>query len=454
MAARMAALSVLPDSPNAPGGIGSWKDVVSQGRQPTARASRKVFLETPAGANERVGTGTPATMIASTVHMHQLQGLGDKHHVEKWTTVVATLNPRAGVDTIETWLSEKAKAQFLVLERTNAVVWKGVRSWTIGQLLDTLDSYIVNPRPDAWATSMPEMWNGAKLTFTLKDFSEMTLLSAMWPLYEKAEKYSEILRQEEANPASWKALVKIILTIFETSEYTMRGKRQAPADTAETRLVCVTRLKSLIEEKKLLTVTDLLDAFYMEVLIEFTKYKEAGPSVMEIARANKTVDGTNKPFIPQQGQGGSRTNPSDRKRPRDDGEKIPYKDRVPCANCGRKHLGICNDVKDAGARANTPPSLGMKLNDHKVSTTKSPYGGHYGPGDRQTQHAPQASKSRHPTPNRASLKAIFAVPGVADALEARGAMDGMEPKDKEALSRALKRVRQKANKKKGAPRDT
>ena len=57
----------------------------------------------------------------------------------------------------------------------------------------------------------------------------------------------------------------------------MRGRRQAPADTAETRLVCVTRLRTLIEEKKLRTVVDLLDAFSKEVLLEFSKFKRAGP---------------------------------------------------------------------------------------------------------------------------------------------------------------------------------
>ena len=56
-----------------------------------------------------------------------------------------------------------------------------------------MDSYIVNPRPDAWATSMPEMWNGSKLFFNLTDLTEITMMAAMWPLCEKAEKYGEIL---------------------------------------------------------------------------------------------------------------------------------------------------------------------------------------------------------------------------------------------------------------------
>ena len=459
MAERMAALSVLPVSAGvAPRGTGSWADIVSQGQVAAEGAGREIFPRTPSRTVQRIrdvlntapGAATPTTVF-STVRMEPLQGLEDKHHVAKWIAVVATLNQSAGVDTIEQWLSEKAKSQLLILERTNEVVWKGMRSWTLGQLVEAMDNYIVNPRPDAWATSMPEMWNGSKLIFNLTDLTEVTMMSAMWPLYEKVEKYGEILDQEEANPASWKALVKIILTIFETGEYTMRGKRQAPADTAETRLVCVTRLRSLIEAKQLRTVTDLLDAFSKEVLLEFSKFKRAGPSVMEIARANKTVGGSGKPFIPQQGQGGAKPNLSDRKRPREDGgDKIPYKDRVPCAHCGLRHLGICNRLKDAGAKADTAPSLGMKLNDHKVSTNKSQkVSGHYGPSDRQASPGPQASKSRYPTPSGASLKALYSVPGVAGALEAPGAMEGMEPGEKKALSRALKRMRQKANKKKG-----
>ena len=200
-------------------------------------------------------------------------------------------------------------------------------------------------------------------------------------------------------------------------------------------------------------MTDLLDAFSTEVLIEFTKFKRAGPSVMEIARANKTVGSASGQPIPQQGQGGTRPNYSDnRKRPRDDGEKIPYKDRVPCVHCGAKHLGTCNKVKDGTAKTDTGPSLGMKLNDHKVASNKSQkVGGQYGPGDRQPTQGFQTSRNR---PGGASLKALVAIPGVASALAAPGAMADMDPRDKTSLSRVLRRIRHKANKKKGRSQDT
>ena len=400
-----------------------------------------------AGSGRDLFADTPHLVQPTLVHgggtMFPLDDLEDEKHTEKWCKSVLTLDGSNSVLSQRKWFTQDAWNGLDDLARIYPEIWGNFEQWTIKQFVETLDEQIVNVRDDRYALTLKDLFHNTVCEFNLENLTAVKLRGALKHIYEKIRKYQTAIIMAETVKADWKELSNIMLTVLEKGRYSAtaghKNPDQRPLAGAYNRQRAVEEIRARIKAERITTARAILDNFVTIVMDMVESFKLNEDPYVELAKAQGA---SSKQVRSEPAQ------PSAKKQ-RTDGQR--------CGHCGNFHPGkVCNLLRPQGGMQTHYQSaprgvqqfsgggnLGQKLN----AAVQGAGSGRGTPGGAPKAREVTRSTARpshytgsattRPNDGNAAMRALIAIPGVQEAVQAAA-----HTLDK-ATKKHLKRIRQK-----------